>query len=71
MYQPGILAQIIKEMEIYNIYLLGLSEVQWNGSGQYRIPNDILLYYKEFAGSISRRNFIGLKTQYTTVNYNQ
>jgi hypothetical protein len=32
-------------MEIYNIALLGLSEVRWNGSGQYRTPNGNILLY--------------------------
>jgi exonuclease III len=45
MYQPGKLAQIIKGMEIYNLDLLGLSEVGWNGSGQYRTPNGNILLY--------------------------
>jgi hypothetical protein len=39
----------------------------WSPRMRY-ISNNIV---GEFVGSISRWNFIGLKTQYTTVNYNQ
>jgi len=37
LYQAGRLAQAAKEMDRYNIYFLGMSEVRWTGTGKQRL----------------------------------
>jgi len=37
LYQAGRLAQAAKEMDRYNISLLGMSEVRWTGTGKQRL----------------------------------
>jgi len=39
------LAQIEKERNAYHIEILGLSETQWNGTGEHRIPQEGILLY--------------------------
>jgi len=39
------LAQIDKERNTYHIEILGLSDTQWNGSGEHRIPQGGILLY--------------------------
>lgn len=41
MVKPTKLAQIDKERNTYHIEILGLSETQWNGSGEHQIPQGL------------------------------
>jgi exonuclease III len=45
-----------------------ISETNKKSKGTKDLHHHILLYCNEFAGSISRWNFITLKNQYTTVD---
>ena len=41
---PTKLAQVIKEMDAYNISILGLSEVRWTKSGEFKEGNKTILF---------------------------
>ncbi|RXN09473.1 craniofacial development 2-like protein [Labeo rohita] len=44
LFQSSKLQQVIKEMEAYNINILGLSEVHWTGSSELSSRNKIALF---------------------------
>ena len=45
LYESGKSAQVAKEMESYNIKVLGLCETRWNGSGQNRLSSGETIIY--------------------------
>ena len=45
LYQTGKLAQVIKEFENYNLYILGVTEMRWAGSGKIKKKDTTILYY--------------------------
>ena len=45
LYQTGKLAQVIKEMESYNLELIGVSETRWTGSGNRQLATGHQIMY--------------------------
>jgi exonuclease III len=52
MYQSGKSAQIAKEMDRYNIEILGLSEVRWNTSGMTTISTGHTIIYSGYPNKV-------------------
>jgi hypothetical protein len=53
LFQKGKLAQQNREMDRYNLDILGVSEVRWNGSGQIMTTDGKMLLY---SGTLKKKD---------------
>lgn len=58
--ETSLIAQTNREMNNYNIKILGLSEIRWPGSGEHTLPNGDLLIFSGKPESEKRASGVGI-----------